>query len=154
MNSVILKVFSYNGNFNRKEYLLFGFLVPIILIALVGGLINLVQPIMGESTSIIAIIALLIVFSIVISSTVKRARATGSSISLIMIIWVLFTPIAMLYLIFSDNSNNTKENSSVLTIPLVILVVVILGILVAVAIPKIQETKQAAQIEKEQTKLQ
>jgi len=149
MKEIILKIFSYNGEFNRKEYLLFGFLIPIIIVVAMSGFANLAKPIIGESTSIISGIGLLVMFSIVISSTLKRARATDYNTSVMMVIWILLTPIAMLYLIFSPNSNNDKEKSSNLFVP-IIFVILILGILAAVAIPKLSETRQDAQKEQAQ----
>ncbi len=136
MKDIILKLFSYYGEFNRKEYLLFGFLAPIIFTLIIGVIMSLFKPIIGGFTTVIGGVGLLVIFSILLSSTIKRARETSSSTLLIMIMWVLFTPIAMLYLMFSANGKNKEKSSSILTIPLIILGITVLGVLVAVFLPK------------------
>lgn len=85
MKNILVKIFSYNGKFERKEYILIGCILPIVLIIVGIITINLLKPVIGSSI-IINLIGLSIIFSIALSSSIKRARAKASHTSLIMVI--------------------------------------------------------------------
>ena len=62
--------------------------------------------------------------------------------------------IALLFLFFAPHGEkNTDGSNKLIIILIVVFTITILGILAAVAIPKLQETRQAAQIAKEQAQL-
>ena len=85
MKNILVKIFSYNGKFERKEYILIGCILPIALIIIGSVILNLLKPLIG-SPIIVILIGLSIIFSIALSSSIKRARAKASHTSLIQII--------------------------------------------------------------------
>ncbi|MBU1216377.1 hypothetical protein KJ870_09425 [bacterium] len=86
MKKILIKIFSYYGKFDTKEYILIGCILPIALIPVEIVGINLLKPIIGSSISIITLIGIFLIFSIALSSSIKRARAKSSHTSLIQII--------------------------------------------------------------------
>ena len=85
MKNILVKIFSYNGKFGIKEYILIGCILPISLIIIGIVILNLLKPVIGSSI-IVNLIGLFIIFSIALSSSIKRARAKASHTSLIMVI--------------------------------------------------------------------
>ena len=111
MKEIILKVFSYSGEFNRKEYLFFGVLLPIVFVILVGVLSNFIRPMLGESTNIVSGIGFFMMLSIFISSAIKRARNIGSNIFLVMLVFFFVPPFATIYLLFASTSAKNKSDN-------------------------------------------
>ncbi len=144
MTTILQKVFSYSGRMTRLEYLLYGLVLPIIMLGLGASLSTL-----GDIGNIIGTLFFIMGISITISSIVKRARDTNQNTTLVVVLFFLFTIIAVLIaLIAPSRTGEKKEGSVVAIIVIVVFVIVILGILAAVAIPKFAAVQDKMQQEK------
>jgi uncharacterized membrane protein YhaH (DUF805 family) len=133
------KMFSFKGTLNRKEYLIYGLIIPILIL--------IVSVIITKETKVSVLeVTLLLSFYMMIVATVKRARETASSVTLVMILWIAFTPLIVLYLLFApaQTSDNDRKNSLGRIIAIVIAVIILFGVLVALALPKLAKTRDAA----------
>jgi len=139
------KIFSFKGEFNRKEYLIYGVLLPIILFVLVA-ISTRAMHVDKEVSSTLASITLLLVAYIGFVAVIKRARATATNTWVVILLWFILTPVAMLYLVFAPSVQDTEQkgSSSLGTFLVIGFVVVIIGILAAVTIPKLAKAKQEA----------
>jgi hypothetical protein len=89
---------------------------------------------------------------IMLNATVKRANNTASNTLVVMILWFVLTPIAVLYLLFApekvvDNAGEAKKRMSLVgVIAVIFLAVVALGLVSAVVskINKPQNIEQQA----------
>lgn len=86
MKDVLVKIFSYYGKFEKKEYILIGLILPIALIPIAIVISSLLKPMLGSSIFFVNLIELFMIFSIALSSSIKRARAKASHTSLLMVI--------------------------------------------------------------------
>lgn len=141
----IKNVFSVDGKYNRLQYLLYGIVIPVIL----------VMGLKIDFPSIVKIIIGLLALYLMIIAAIKRARDTKYDTTTLVVLG--FIPyiglIAQLFLLFAPHGEKSSKGSNKLIIILIaVFAIVILGILAAVAIPKIQKTNQAAQIEQTQLK--
>ena len=126
--SVLKKVLSYSGRLNRTEYIIYGIITPIFLLLLAVKL---------NDNSLIPIFVLL-TMSIVLSSAIKRARDTKyNTLSLTLLSCITF--LAFPFLLFSPSHEGNKSNSSIIGV--VILIILILGILLAVAVPRLEQIR-------------
>ena len=150
MKNIILKIFSYKGEFTRKEYLLFGLLVPIVGLFLVVLGTQLINPEEGTLFKSILGFLIFIPITVLLSSAIKRARDTSASVVLIMILFFTITPAAIIYLIFaSQKGDNTNKGSKKFGMIIgVVFLVGVLGSLAIVTVSKLAETKQSAEINK------
>jgi len=134
--SVLSKMFSLRGELNRKDYLIYGLIVPIVIFIAGMFLVKSVSP--DKSGAYVVIILGFITAYIMLSATVKRANNTASSTLLVMILWFVLTPIAILYLLFApekvvDNSGEAKKQMGIVgVIAVIFLAVIALGIVSAV----------------------
>jgi hypothetical protein len=83
---MLIKIFSYYGKFEIKEYILIGFVLPISLIPIAIISINLLKPIVTNYIPIITLIEIVLIFSIALSSSIKRARAKSTHTSILQIL--------------------------------------------------------------------
>jgi len=152
------KLFSFKGTFNRKEYLLYGIVLPLVVIVFAGMVASLLHGANETVMGIIFLIILLLNIYIPLAATVKRARDTSSSVALIMFLWVFLTPIAVIYLLFApgqergENGESKSKGSLGLIVVIIFAGIVVMGILAAVAIPKL--AKVAHQAEAQQAQLE
>jgi len=140
----VKSVFSVHGEYNRLQYLLYGIVAPI----LIGAIIYFIPDL-----AIILLIALYLMFI----AMIKRARDTKyNTTSLVVLCFIPYVGlIAQLFLFFAPHGEkDTNSSSKLVTILVVVFVIVILGILAAVAIPKLKETRHNAEIAKEQAQIQ
>ncbi len=84
---ILIKIFSYYGKFEIKEYILIGFVLPISLIPIAIISINLLEPIAPSYIPIITLIEIIGIFSIALSSSIKRARAKSTHTSILQIVF-------------------------------------------------------------------
>jgi general secretion pathway protein G len=128
---ILDKLFSFKGVMNRKEYLIYGILFPIILIGLGGYLASTVAE--GK-------IFLIFVFLGAIAqlaTTVKRARDRHENIVILIIALFAFSPIVILYLLLApakELEEVKKQKSSVL---LYILLGITLFTIIGLVLPKL-----------------
>ena len=140
----VKSIFSVHGEYNRLQYLLYGIVIPILIGAMVYFIPDL---------AIIVLIALYLMFI----AMIKRARDTKyNTTSLVVLCLIPYIGlIAQLFLFFAPHGEkDTNGSSKIVTILVMVFVIVILGILAAVAIPKLQETRHNAEIAKEQAQIQ
>jgi len=140
----VKNVFSVHGEYNRLQYLLYGIIIPLLIGASAYFIPNLE-------------IILLVALYLMILAMVKRARDTKyNTTSLVVLCLIPYIGlIAQLFLFFAPHGEKDSNGSSKsVTILVIVFVIIILGILAAVAIPKLQETRQAAKIAQEQAQLQ
>jgi len=86
MLKILVKVFSYYGKFEIKEYILIGFVLPISLIPIAIISINLLETIVPNYIPIITLVEIVGIFSIALSSSIKRARAKSTHTSILQIL--------------------------------------------------------------------
>ena len=144
----IKSIFSVHGEYNRLQYLLYGIVIPLLISVLIG-----VSAYFIPNLVIILIIALYLMFI----AMIKRARDTKYNTTLLIVLGLMpyVGLIAQLFLFFAPHGEkDTNSSSKLVTILVVVFIIVILGILTAVAIPKLQETRHNAEIAKEQVQLQ
>jgi ABC-type molybdate transport system permease subunit len=91
-------------------------------------------------------IALLANIYISIAAVVKRARETATSVGLIIFLWIVLTPIIVLYLLFAPAKRGENEKMSAWSIVLsiIISIVIVLALLFVIALPKLAKTREAA----------
>ena len=141
--SILQKIFSPKGELNRKEYLIYGFIVPTIIFVIGIAIYGQVANDIAKTFSVICIV---IAAYIILNATIKRANNTASSTFLILVIWFLLTPIAILYLLFApakavDSSGEQKKQLGIMGVIAIIFVgIVVLGIVSAVVIPKLAKS--------------
>ena len=137
------KIFSFKGEFNRKEYLIYGILLPIVIFALAAATSSAMH-IDQELSATLGLVAILLIVYISFVAVIKRARATATSTWLVVLLWFVLTPVAILYLVFAPSvQDKTQQKGSRLVSLLVIgFVVIVLGVLAAVTIPKLAKSKQ------------
>ena len=151
--SILQKIFSPKGELNRKEYLIYGFIVPLIIFIL--GVIIIGSEIANEISNTVGIICFLLAIYIGFIATIKRANNTVSSTFLILIIWFFLTPIAVLYLLFApakavDSSGEQKKQLGIMGVVAIIFVgIVVLGIVSAVVIPKLAKSHDSQKVEQQ-----
>ena len=147
---ILQKIFSTKGELNRKEYLIYGFIVPLVIFIL-GIIID--NAIATETSNTVGFICFLIALYVGFIATLKRARETASSTFLTMVLWLLFTPLVILYLLFApakvvDSSGEEKKQLGIMGIIAIIFVgIFVLGILSAVLIPKLANSHDSQKIE-------
>lgn len=128
--SFLSKLFSFSGVMNRQEYLIYGIIIPIILIGL-GVYLNIVL----EAKFVLIIV--LLGGLIQLSSTVKRARDRNENIAVLIIALFAFSPIVILYLLFAPSKEleegKNKKSRVLLYIFFGLLLIVIIGLI----LPKI-----------------
>ncbi len=152
--AILSKIFSPRGELNRIEYLIYGFIVPIIIFAI--GLVTYSQ-IGNDIAKTFSVICVVIAAYVILNATIKRANNTASSTFLILVIWFLLTPIAILYLLFApakavDSSGEQKKQLGIMGVIAIIFVgIVVLGIVSAVVIPKLAKSHD---VEKSQQQMQ
>ena len=150
--SILQKIFSPKGELNRKEYLIYGFIVPLIIFIL-GVIID--SEIANEISKTIGLVCFLIALYVGFIATLKRARATASSTFLTMFLWLIFTPIVILYLLFApakavDSSGEQKKQLGIIGVVAIIFVgIVVLGIVSAVVIPKLAKSHDSQKVEQQ-----
>jgi len=110
-SGVLGKIFSFKGEFDRKEYLFFGIIMPLLIV--IGG--GVAASVIFESNqemrnTILAVFMLFGVYIMMIAA-VKRARETASNTFLVMVLWVAFMPVMMIYLLLAP-SGETREAKS------------------------------------------
>jgi len=148
------KLFSFSGRFSRGEYLLYGYVVPSMLV-IFGMILHSTYEVPGA-----VIITLFIALYMHVVATVKRARDTASSVGLIMFLWLFLTPIAIIYLLFAPTkkSDDVSHDSFLRIIIIVLIIIVVFGIVSALLLPKFvqnpelqtqQQTELSAQQRKE-----
>jgi len=92
---MLKNIFIFKGELNRKDYLIQGLIIPLVLIFLsITG-----STLLG--ISIILELGLLLTLYIGFVNALKRARETNASNFLTMFLWLFLTPIASLYLLFA-----------------------------------------------------
>ncbi|MBU1216094.1 hypothetical protein KJ870_05630 [bacterium] len=84
--NMLIKIFSYYGKFEIKEYILIGVVLPISLIPIAIISISLLKPIVTNYIPIITLIEIVLIFSIALSSSIKRARAKSAHTSILQIL--------------------------------------------------------------------
>jgi len=145
--NAILNIVSPKGKYNRKEYAIYGMLIPLGLLAL--ALIN-IHPILTGTLLLLSIVVL-------VFSSVKRARDTKyNTVTMIVLFFLPYVSlVVLLVLLFAPHGEKVSSKSSkVLMIVVIGFVVVILGILAAVAIPKLAAVQQEAKAVTPQSQLQ
>ena len=150
--SILQKIFSPKGELNRIEYLIYGFIVPIIIFAI--GIIIYGQ-VANDIAKTFSLICIVIAAYVVLNATIKRANNTASSTFLILVIWFLLTPIAILYLLFApakavDSSGEQKKQLGIMgVIAIIFFGIVVLGIISAVVIPKLAKSHDSQKVEQQ-----
>ena len=150
--SILKKIFSPKGEFSRKEYLIYGFIVPIIIFAIGIAIYGQVTNDIAKTFSVICVV---IAAYIILNATIKRANNTASSTFLILVIWFLLTPIAILYLLFApakavDSSGEQKKQLGIMGVIAIIFIgIVVLGIVSAVVIPKLAKPHDSQKVEQQ-----
>ncbi len=150
--SILQKIFSPKGEFNRKEYLIYGFIVPLVIFIL-GVIID--SEIANEISNTVGVICFLIALYIGFIATLKRARETASSTFLTMLLWLIFTPIVILYLLFApakavDSLGEQKKQLGIMGVIAIIFIgIVVLGIVSAVVIPKLAKSHDSQKVEQQ-----
>jgi uncharacterized membrane protein YhaH (DUF805 family) len=146
-------MFSLRGELNRIDYLIYGLIVPIAIF--IAGMF-LVKSVSPDKSGAYVVMALgLISVYIMLNATVKRANNTASSTLVVMILWFVLTPIAVLYLLFApekvtDNSGEAKKQMSLIgVIAVIFLAVIALGIVSAV----VSKSDKSQNIEQEAPKI-
>jgi len=91
-------LFSFRGIINRQEYLIYGVVIPLIIIGV--GFYYLYLNIID-----IRIFQIFILLGVIIqlATTVKRARDRDENIVVLIIALLLFSPIVILYLLFAPS---------------------------------------------------
>ena len=152
--SILKKIFSPKGEFNRKEYLIYGFIVPIIIVSFAIGIIIISQGVNDIIVTFFAICVVIVTY-IILNATIKRANNTVSSTLLILIIWFLLTPISVLYLLFApakavDNSGEQKKQLNIMgVIAIIFFGIVVLGMVSAVVFSKFVKYHDSQKIEQQ-----
>ena len=152
--AILSKIFSPRGELNRIEYLIYGFIVPIIIFAI--GMVTYSQ-VGNDIAKTFSVICVVIAAYVILNATIKRANNTASSTFLILVIWFLLTPIAILYLLFApakavDSSGEQKKQLGIMgVIAIIFFGIVVLGIVSAVVIPKLAKSHD---VEKSQQQMQ
>jgi len=150
--SILSKIFSPRGELNRIEYLIYGFIVPIAIFAI--GIVIYSQ-VANDIAKTFSVICIVLAAYVVLNATIKRANNTASSTLLILVIWFLLTPIAILYLLFAppkavDSSGEQKKQLGIMGVIAIIFVgIVVLGIVSAVVIPKLAKSHDSQKIEQQ-----
>ncbi len=150
--SILQKIFSPKGELNRKEYLIYGFIVPLIIFIL-GVIID--SEIANELSKTVGMVCFLIALYVGFIATLKRARETASSTFLTMFLWVLFTPLVILYLLFApakvvDSLGEQKKQLGIMGVIAIIFIgIVVLGIVSAVVIPKLAKPHDSQKVEQQ-----
>jgi heme/copper-type cytochrome/quinol oxidase subunit 2 len=85
-----------------------------------------------------------------LSATVKRANNTASNTLVVMILWFVLTPIAILYLLFAparviDNAGEAKKQMSLVGVIAVIFLAVIALGLVSAVVSKLDKSQNIEQ---------
>ena len=149
---ILQKIFSPYGELRRIEYLIYGFIVPIIFIAI--GM-TVYAKIENDITKTFSVICIVIATYVILNATIKRANNTASNTFLILVIWFLLTPIAILYLLFApakvaDSSGEQKKQLGIMGVIAIIFVgIVVLGIVSAVVIPKLAKSHDSQKVEQQ-----
>ncbi len=148
--SILGKIFSPRGELNRIEYLIYGFIVPIIIFAI--GIVTYSQ-VGNDIAKTFSVICVVIAAYVILNATIKRANNTASSTFLILVIWFLLTPIAILYLLFApakavDSSGEQKKQLGIMGVIVIIFFgIVVLGIVSAVVLPKLVKSRDSQKTE-------
>ncbi len=143
MNEKIKSLFTTNGEIGRLDYLIYGLIIPIVILFTGFFILELGMGTIGGILGGILILSSIVIF---IFSAVKRARNTKYNTTTTMILF--FIPyigfIIQLLLLFAPAGEKSSSSNSKTTIILIIIIVLLLGILAAVAIPKMEKTRQDA----------
>lgn len=148
--NVFKKMFSPSGELGRLEYLFYGIVAPVLLIVIgiaVGVALHESVPEIGTAIYIFMIFLSLYVAFV---TAVKRANQTGSSVFLIMFLWIFLTPVAVIYLLFapakpkSEGESEKKGVHPVVIIVAIFGMIILLGIVSAVVLPKLAGVKEEA----------
>ncbi len=143
--SIISKMFSPKGELNRKEYLIYGLIVPLVIFIL-GVTID--KGIANEMSKTFGLISFLLAIYVGFVAALKRARETASSTFLTMILWLIVTPLVILYLLIAAPKTGEKQSVNVArVVVLLFAVIIVLGVAGAFVIPKLakQHDTQAQQ---------
>lgn len=132
---ILSKLFSFQGKIGRLDYLLYGLIIPIVLMG-VGFWASL-----SLQLAPAVIIAIILAIPIQIAATVKRARDRGDNPILIVILSLIpyLGFITMLYLLLAPSTKNGNKSKIITYLLIAIAIIFILGILAAIAIPKLSQ---------------
>lgn len=134
----IVEILSFKGVFGRLEYLIYGLILPIILIVLTGIISK-------QLNEYIVFIGFVIALYFFIIATVKRARDTKyNTVGLIILNLIPYIGIiGQLILFFSPHGEKDSTKSRLTTIIIsVFLGIVALGFISALVIPKLSKYSQ------------
>jgi uncharacterized membrane protein YhaH (DUF805 family) len=104
MKNLLLKIFSYTGEFNRKEYLLIGIFLPVFILGLTSLFLHTFED--SILTSVVVLISIILMFTILLSSTIKRANEIGENRFLLVLLLIIFTPITIIYLLLMPKKSS------------------------------------------------
>jgi len=131
-------LFSFKGRINRKEYFIYGIVIPLILI----GLGLFIREKMVDNTPFLVLLVVALIIQI--ATSIKRGRDRNENIILLVIL--LFIPyislLVMLYLLFAPSkepSTNSEKKSKVLLYILLGSILIFIG---GIALSKMQNSKQ------------
>jgi len=154
--STLNKMFSLRGELDRIEYLVYGFIAPVVIFVTGIFLVKVSSP--DKAGAIALVILGLMAVYIMLNATIKRANNTASSTFLIVIVWLFLTPIAILYLLFApakvvDSSDEAKKQMSIVgIIAIIFLGIIVLGV-VSTVISKLAKSHDSQKIEQQPPKI-
>ena len=112
-------IFSYSGQFNRIEYLKYGFILPILLFAALFILDK------NSLNSNFLLFGALLILTITLSSTIKRARDCSSSTAGIITFVFFLYPVGLMFLLFEPNGR--KESTIMIILLAIMALTVVIG---------------------------
>ena len=99
---MLKKMFSFYGTMNRKEYLLYGIIIPIIIFKII-----FFSSIFTDKTifASITLPIIILVFYIIFISVLKRIREITTTY-IPLLLWFVIPPIIMIYILFMPSKNH------------------------------------------------
>ncbi len=146
------KMFSPRGELDRIEYLIYGVIVPFLLLIIGGIAAGALHKSAPETGVALYIVMLFLSLYVAFIAAVKRANQTNSSAYLIMFLWIFLTPVAVIYLLFapakpkSEGESNKKGVNAVVILVAIFGMIVLLGIVSALVLPKLASVKRDANL--------
>jgi len=131
MKNILNRLFSYSGEINRLEYLLYGVIAPFGFVML-GAVISQ----LAEGLQMVGALFFLVAFSVALSSLVKRSRDANQNTILMVVLFFAFTIIPVVIALIAPTYTGEKKSSTRGVVIGLLFVIIVLGILAAVAVPK------------------
>jgi general secretion pathway protein G len=141
---ILTMLFSFKGRINRKEYFIYGIIIPIILIAL-GFFI---QQVMVQSSSFLVLLVVAVLIQL--ATSVKRARDRDESIIALVILLLIpyISVLVILYLLFAPSKEPSTEGKKKSRVILYILLGILLLLVGGIALFLMQNSKKNSAMEK------